>query len=106
MTNEGILAPRRPPVGQMSVRRAFESKTAREKLYAHHLARYSVKICLWDSVYLILVSAEQLGTVLVLFYVKYLQNPPLSLILSLNCIGRAKETGSLSPHRQVCREQM
>ena len=38
-----MLAPRYPPVGQMSVKRAFDSLDDIQKLYAHHMARYAYK---------------------------------------------------------------
>ncbi|KAL8693137.1 MAG: hypothetical protein Q9218_001989 [Villophora microphyllina] len=39
MSKEELLAPRHPPVGQMAVGHAFETRSAREQLYAHHLSR-------------------------------------------------------------------
>jgi len=89
----------------MSVRRAFESKIAREKLYAHHLARYGILIRMWDTVYLISVFAEQLGMELESYCVKSHPNQQPSLILLLNCIQRVKGIGTLSPHRQECRQR-
>ena len=35
--------PRHPPVGQMSVKQAFDSKSASEQIYAHYLSRLGEK---------------------------------------------------------------
>lgn len=39
-----------PPIHQLSIKKAFNSLSDREKLYAHHLSRYVVRIILsgWD----------------------------------------------------------
>ena len=39
-SDDQLLAPRHPPVGQMSVKHAFDSLNDSQKLYAHNMARY------------------------------------------------------------------
>ncbi len=54
-SSEQILAPRHPPVGQMSVKHDFDSLEDSQKLYAHHMARYVYKP---DSVSLSRLSSQ------------------------------------------------
>ena len=39
-TDNQILTPKHPPVGRLSVRKAFDPLSLTQKLYAHHAARY------------------------------------------------------------------
>ena len=43
MTSEDhMLAPTHPLVGRLAVQHSFNPLTAKEKLYAHHMARYNL----------------------------------------------------------------
>ena len=75
-----MIAPRRPPVGQMSVRQAFETKTPTEQLYAHHLARQVARVCTRDLVLLMLAFLGLHGTEHESYYAR---SPPNQRLFSI-----------------------
>ena len=90
--DDNIMAPRHPPVGQMSVKRAFDSPDDSQKLYAHHMARYACR-----SVVLSLAGLrcrlELPGTVLESSYARSLKNQHQYLISSWNYTQLVMVTG-------------